>query len=111
MGLSWTHLRGVFSLVVRDPSSSASAYARALTDPGALFSSPEGVLSDEQLTEPQKIEILRRWAYDADELAVAEEEGMSGNGQPLLERILLALEQLGAAVDTEHSPPTKQGGI
>jgi hypothetical protein len=102
---------GDFPLVQRDLSPSASVYEQALTDPAAVFMHPEQVLTEEKFTIPQKIEILRRWAYDADEIAVAEEEGMSSDGPPLLQRILLALEELGAAIDTEHTPPTKPGGI
>jgi hypothetical protein len=90
---------------------SPSVYKQALTDPAAVFPEPGDVLEDERLSRAQKIEILRRWAYDMDEVAVAEEEGMSGNGPPVLQRILLALDELGAAIDTEHTPPTKQGGI
>ena len=90
---------------------SLSVYEQALTDPAAVFSEPSDVLEDERFSRVQKIAILRRWAYDMDEVAVAEEEGMRGNGPPILQRILVALDALGAAIDTEHTPPTKQGGI
>jgi len=84
----------------------------ALVDPAAVFRSPEDVLSRHDFTLEQKVEILRRWEYDAHEVEVAEEEGM-GNEPPtdLLDRILRALHALGARPDIEHSPPTKQGGI
>lgn len=90
----------------RDISPSASTYEHALTDPAAVFTGPEDVLTDDQLTRVQKIEILRRWAYDMDEIAVAEDEGMDGDGPPLLRGVLLALQTLGAAINTEHTPPT-----
>ncbi len=54
--------------------------------------------------------ILRRWEYDARELEVAEEENMGGASPSLLGEILNARHALNAGVDTEHSPPTKQGG-
>ena len=84
----------------------------ALVDPAAVFGAPEDVLSHDHLAREQKVEILRRWEYDAHELEVAEEEGM-GSEPPsdLLDRILRALHALGARPDIEHSPPTKQGGI
>ena len=83
---------------------------QALLDPGSVFDSPEAVLHASTLTQSQKIEILRPWAYDARELAVAEEEGMILDQPSLLHRVLLALEQLGANLDLEHTSPTKQDG-
>jgi hypothetical protein len=59
----------------------------------------------------QKLEILRRWAYDASEVAVAEEEGMVGAENDLLRRILLALEQLPTGLDAQLTGPSKQHGI
>ena len=59
----------------------------------------------------QKIEILCRWAYDASELAVAEEEGMTGGETSLLARVLEVLNALTGGYDAEHSPPTKQEGV
>ncbi|MEA3179455.1 MAG: hypothetical protein QOI59_2978 [Gammaproteobacteria bacterium] len=52
-------------------------YEQALSDPSTRFSQPEAVLKEFGLTREQKIEILRRWAYDESEIAGAEEEGMS----------------------------------
>ena len=51
---------------------------QALLDPGSVFSSPKEVFAHEALTYEQKVEVLRRWEYDASEAAVAEEEGMPG---------------------------------
>ncbi|HUX29985.1 MAG TPA: hypothetical protein VMV78_05065 [Thiobacillus sp.] len=61
--------------------------------------------------QEQKIDPLRRWAYDASELAVAEEEGMSGNEPSRLSRILAVLHALTEGYDVEHSPSTKQKGV
>ena len=44
------------------------------------------------------------------ELEVAEEENMGGEDTDILDRILRALLSLGAEVDYNHEPPTKQGG-
>ncbi len=51
---------------------------KAMLDPTAVFRTPEEVLLREDMTRDQKIEILRRWAYDARNLEVAEEENMGG---------------------------------
>ena len=83
----------------------------ALLDPAAVFATPEEILDHAGLRPEQKVEILRRWAYDAAEVAVAVEEGMRGEDNGLLRRILLALEQLGGGIDPEHTGPTKQDGL
>lgn len=84
---------------------------QALLDPSSAFSSPEEVRDHSGLDRSDKIELLRRWAYEESEVAVAEEEGMIQGDRPILRRVLLALEALGADIDTEHSPPTKHEGI
>jgi len=84
---------------------------KARLDPGSVFSNPEELKAHPGLTNEQKIEILRRWAYDASELAVAEEEGMTGGESSLLARVLEALNALTGGYDAEHSPPTKQEGV
>lgn len=84
---------------------------QARLDPGSVFLSPEELRDHARLTQAQKIEILRRWAYDASELAVAEEEGMMGGESSQLARILSVLDDLTDGYDVEHSPPTKQKGV
>lgn len=84
---------------------------KARLDPGSVFVSPEQLRDHPRLTLEQKIEILRRWAYDASELEVAEEEGMMGGETSLLDRILSALNDLTGGYDVKHSPPTKQEGV
>ena len=85
---------------------------KALTDPSAIFRKPKDVVERNDLSREEKIEILRRWEYDARELQVADEEGMApADPQPvILDAILNALRSLGAPADIEHSAPTKQGG-
>jgi hypothetical protein len=80
---------------------------QAFLDPGSVFSSPEEVLAHEALTYEQKVEVLRRWEYDASEVAVAEEEGMPGTENDTLHQILLVLHRLTDVVDVEHTGPTK----
>ena len=84
---------------------------KALLDPPAVFESPADILADTILTKEQKIEILRRWEYDASEVSVAEDEGMSAKNGDLLQQILRALQGLVGKIDTDRTPPTKQGGL
>ena len=83
---------------------------RAMLDPGSVFDKPSDVLQAEDLTREQKIEILRRWEYDARELQVASEENMPGNNSDLLDLVLEALNSLGVFSE-ESDAPTKQGGV
>ncbi|HKQ33198.1 MAG TPA: hypothetical protein VJV40_08335 [Thermodesulfobacteriota bacterium] len=83
---------------------------KALLDPTSVFRTPEDVLKANDITRDQKIEILRRWEYDARELEVAADENMIGNNSDLLERVLKSLGKLGYESDPDKNPPTKQGG-
>ena len=83
---------------------------QAMLDPTSVFADPEEVLTAEGLTREQKIQILRRWEYDARELQVADEENMGGGPPDKLDQVLKVLHQLGATFDSEHSAPSKQGG-
>ena len=84
---------------------------RALLDPAEVFGDPANVVSAEGIDYETKIEILRRWGYDALELDVAEEENMTGGEPSQLDKIVKALEALGVEPDILHRPPTKQGGL
>lgn len=84
---------------------------QALLDPGSVFASPEAILANDGLSMQQKVEILRRWEYDASETCVATEEGMPDGESDLLRRILLALDQLSTDIDLDQVGPTKQHGI
>ena len=84
----------------------------AALDPAAMFVSPQAVRDSGELTLSQKIEILKRWAYDAAEADVAAEEGMPEGGAADVQReILCVLAELTEDVDFEHSGPTKQHGL
>lgn len=86
--------------------------ATALIDPARVFDSPDDVLADADLEDAKKIEILRRWEYDARETLVAEEEGLAPKEPSgLLDQILAALHALGTGPETDKTPPTKQGGL
>lgn len=72
------------------------------------FKDPKEVVANDELTRDQKIEILRRWEYDAHEPAVAEEEaGMAVRRPKMFDRVFQALHTLGVERDTVHTPPTK----
>ena len=85
--------------------------AKAILDPPSVFDTPQDVLTDEDLTSSQRIEILRRWEYDACEISVAEDEGMPAQNGEVLKQILQALQKLVGDIDTSETPPTKQGGL
>ena len=81
-------------------------------DPASLFKKPSDVLRDVSLSRKEKIDILRRWAYDEREKAVAEEENMRSTAESkknILDEILAALIELGVANDQPTPPPTKHG--
>lgn len=69
---------------------------KAMFDPTTVFRNPDEVLLREDMTREQKIEVLRRWAYDARQLQVAEEENMGGQQPDILDEILCALHALDA---------------
>jgi len=82
--------------------------ARARLVPTMVFKEPKDVVASNELSRNQKIEILRRWEYDARQLEVAEEEaGMAVRRPELFDLVLQALQMLDVIRDTEHTPPTK----
>lgn len=82
----------------------------ALLDPAAAFRAPQDVVRSIELSPAQKLEVLCRWACDARELAVAEEEGMpGGSGGGDLDAVAAALNSLVGKLDGEHTAPTKHG--
>ncbi len=75
-----------------------------MLNPAFVFLDPEDVLQRHELTREQKIEVLRRWKFDALQLQVAEEENM-GSEQPsdILDRVLQALHALNTGPNLEDS--------
>ena len=84
---------------------------QALLDPTSVFAGPDDVVSADGIDRETKIEILRRWGYDALELEVAEEENMTGGEPDRLDKVVKALERLGVEPDLLRRAPTKQGGL
>lgn len=84
---------------------------QALLDPGSVFASPEELAARHDLPLEERVEILRRWAYDASEEAVAEEEAMPGANDDLLHRVLLILHRLTGGLDVERVGSSKQHGL
>lgn len=85
---------------------------RAKLDPAHAFRRPKDVLENSNISRTDKIDILRRWAYDEREIAVAEEENMQGidaDTNNTLDEILKCLLELNAGGDKTDSAPTKQG--
>ncbi len=80
----------------------------AMLAPTMVFEDPMDVVANDELTRDQKIEILRRWEYDARQLEIAEEEaGMAVRRPEMFDRVLQAMHTLGVERDIEHTPPTK----
>ncbi len=77
----------------------------ALFDPASMFQRPDAVVEQGSLPLEHKVEILRRWAYDAIEMAVAEEEGMDGEEVVTIDTILTALYHLTARRYAGHAGP------
>jgi hypothetical protein len=80
---------------------------RAIDNPSATFKRPQDVVSCD-LSREEKIQVLRRWEYDARLLEVAQEENMTSSQPGVLSEILTALQTLGAK--NPVSAPTKSGG-
>lgn len=97
--------------MVEEGGLSSAEIERAMLEPASVFATPEDVLKHDELTKEQKVEILWRWEYDAAELAVAVEEGMPGEDNGLLRRVMLALGTLTGPIDVEHTGPTKHHGL
>ncbi len=83
---------------------------RALSNPKEIFGTPEQVLANPRLDRESKCAILKSWEQDARELAVAEEEGMAGGEQDMLQRVLRALDSVSDGTVDERGTTTKQGG-
>ena len=81
---------------------------QAMLNPTSVFKDPKDVVANGEITRDQKIEILRRWEYDAREMEVAEEEaGMAVLRPEMFDLVVQALHMLDVDRDTEHTPPTK----
>jgi hypothetical protein len=68
---------------------------QALDDPSSCFAAPADVVRSNEVSRTQKIQILRRWEYEARLLEVAQEENMMGGTASRLAEVLDALHSLG----------------
>lgn len=84
---------------------------KAFLDPVSVFARPQAVLSCDELSNEEKVRILRRWKYDALEMQVAEEENMAGGETDILDEVIAALHQLDVPTDRDSGSTTKQGDI
>lgn len=72
----------------------ARQYDRALLNPAEIFKRPNDVVSSDDLTTDQKLEVLKRWETDALLLSVADEENMSGGEPSRIEDVRHAIDVL-----------------
>lgn len=90
-------------------------FDEALTDVSKVFRRPEDILRAEDLSEAQKIALLRQWDTDLRLLMVASEENMTASGAPghtgeLLQSVHKAMMRLGCEPDLDKQAPDKTGG-
>lgn len=75
-----------------------------MLDPGLVFDDPAEVIDITNVDESRKIEILRRWEYDAREIDVAREEAMMSDlDSDLFDRVLRALHRLGGHPELDRT--------
>ena len=75
---------------------------QAMSNPSAVFASPNEVVHHQELSRDQKLEILRQWAQDEEALQVAEDESMSApqnQRDSRLDDVMSALHDLGEERD------------
>lgn len=86
---------------------------KAIYNPGSVFKNPKDILDETQaivqkLSTKQKIELLKRWAFDEQEREKAEEENMRPNSQSsrLAEvlAVLNVLEKCESESSSKHHP-------
>jgi hypothetical protein len=93
-------------------------FDEALTDVSKVFKRPEDILSAADLTEAQKIALLKQWDTDLRLLMVASEENMTGTAAPapgrttaeLLQSVHKVMTRLGHGPAEESRSPSKAGG-
>jgi hypothetical protein len=69
---------------------------RARLVPSAMFTSPAAVVRSADLSRAQKIQILRRWEFDARRTTNGDPTALPGNVTGLLHQVRGALAALGA---------------
>ena len=69
---------------------------RARLVPSSMFASPDAVVRSADLSRAQKLQILRRWEFDARHTACADPIPSPGADAGMLSRVRGALAELGA---------------
>jgi hypothetical protein len=91
-----------------------SRFEQALGDVSKIFKSPQAVAEASDLTNREKIELLKQWETDLRLLMVASEEDMPSNSPgrtaELLSAVLKSLTRMGVSGDETHQAPNKSGG-
>jgi hypothetical protein len=100
----------MFSMKTESVSLTRQEFADAITSPVSVFDFPLEVVACPGLSRAQKIEILKRWEFDARALQRASDENMGGGEPPLLDevnRALMMLDPENTVPDGFGSAPTK----
>ena len=89
----------------------------AQTDVAKVYADPSDIVAADDLSQPQKVKLLRQWEFDLRENLVASEENMTADTTPeghsaeLLRGVRTALLSMGADDHrNETAAPTKTGG-
>lgn len=82
----------------------------AMRNPAKAFATPSDVIHHADLSQSQKIDLLKQWEYDLREQSVATEENMDGKQTVELGAILQALESLKANRPASDSASKHGGG-
>ena len=69
---------------------------RARLVPSSMFASPDAVVRSADLSRTQKLQILRRWEFDARHTLCADPIPCAGDDAGMLKRVRGALAELGA---------------
>jgi hypothetical protein len=69
---------------------------KALLDPAGTFAQPDDIVRHPDLPRSAKLRLLAEWERGARELAVAEDEGMTGGEESMLNRVRHAIAALDA---------------
>jgi len=69
---------------------------KAMLDPTSVFTKPDDVVRDQTLSRALKVKLLKLWEFDAREMAVADEENVSGGPPNMLSQVIEALHKLSA---------------
>lgn len=91
----WDGRAALMDLDAGEASANRVDAELALLNPAAAFSAPMDVARHPRLTRQEKLEILRRWEWDARLIESAQAEGMPDRGEPSrLEEVLEARRAL-----------------